>query len=141
MGPIDSVRAATERLAPHGWGELFARHGLDLDASDLRPELLRELPAIDRKLPGFEDFAAEGRRGTEPGRPAQSLLYHALASPGVVSGADGEPLGSFPTLAELRAVEDLVFGISPPSLEQIAARFPGAPLAIAVFASEYRPRA
>jgi hypothetical protein len=32
-----------------------------------------------------------------------------------------------------------VFGIAPPSLEQIAARVPGAPRAIAVFASEYRP--
>ncbi len=139
MALIDSVRDALERLAGHGWSELLARHGLDLDAPDLRAELLRELPTIDRELPGFEDFAAEGKRGIEPGRPARSLLYHALASPGVVSRADGRSLGGFPTAAELCLVEDLVFGIAPPSLEQLAARFPGAPLAIVVFASEYRP--
>ena len=139
MALIDGVRAALGRLEPHGWGELLARHGFNVGAADLRAELLRQLPRIDRSLPGFEDFAAEGRRAIEPGRPARSLLYHALASPGVVAGADGEPLGAFPTPAELCLVEDLVFGISPPTLQQLAARFPGAPLAIAVFASEYRP--
>jgi len=136
---IDSLRTALERLEPSGWGELLAKHGLDLGASDLRGELLRELPAIDREVPGFEDFAGEGRRGIEPGRPARSLLYHALASPSVVAGADGDLFEAFPTPAEVKLAEDLVFGIAPPSLEQLAARFPGAPLAIAVFASEYRP--
>lgn len=139
MALIDEVRAVCERLAPAGWGELFARHGLDLRAEDLRAELLRELPGIDRGLPGFDDFAAEGARAIEPGRPARSLLYHALASPTVLAGVDGQALGTFPTLAELSLVEDLVFGISPPSLDELAARFPGAPLAIAVFSSEYRP--
>ena len=136
---VDAVAAACARLAPSGWGDLLAAHGLDLAAADLRAELLRPLPEIDRTLPGFEDFAAEGVRAIEPGRPADSLLCHALASPNVLLGADGAPLAEFPTLAELAAVENLVFGIEPPSLAEVAARFPGTLLAVAVFATEYRP--
>jgi len=137
---IDTVAAACQRLAPAGWGELFEAHGLDINAADLRAELLRPLPDIRRDAPGIEDFAAEGTRGIEPGRPAHSLLLHAFASPNVVGpGAGGQPLGEFPTLAEIAAVENLVYGIQTPSLAEIAARFPGALMAIAVFATEYRP--
>jgi len=135
---VDNLRAACERLASEGWGDLLARHGLDITASDLRAELLRELPGIDRSVRGFEDFSLEGVRAIEPGRPASSLLFHALASPNVVDGVATE-LGAFPTLAEIEAVEDFVFGAEPPSLGEFRARFPGAPLAIAVFAYEYRP--
>jgi len=138
MALIDEVRQVCERLAPHGWGALLAQHGLDLTASDLRGELLRDLADIDRGVPGFEDFSPAGRRGVEPGRPASSVLFHALASPNVVEGATGS-LGEFPTLAEIEAVEDFVFGAQPPSLAELRARFPDAELAIAVFASEYRP--
>lgn len=136
---ITRSEALCRRLAPHGWGDLLARHGLDIGASDLRGELLRDLPHIDRTVPGFEDFAAEGRRGIEPGNPARSLLFHALASPNVVSGSDGRDLEAFPTGHEIEVIEDLVFGIAPPSLVEIAARFPNALLAIMVFATEYRP--
>jgi hypothetical protein len=136
---IDTVAATCRRLAPAGWGELLAAHGLDITAADLRAELLRPLPDIRRDTPGIEDFAAEGTRGIEPGRPAHSLLLHAFASPNVVADGGGQPLGAFPTLAEIAAVENLVFGIQTPSLAEIAARFPGALMAIAVFATEYRP--
>ncbi len=139
MALLDSVRAAFARLAPFGWEELLAQHGLDISAADLEGELLQELPRINRRLPGFEDFADEGRRGIEPGRPDRSLILHALSSPRVVVGPGRAPLGAFPTLAEIEAVENLVFGISPPSVDELAARFPGAPLALAVFAFEYRP--
>ena len=88
MALLDDVASACRRLAPAGWGELLAAHGLDLEAADPGAELLRELPGIDRGRPGFEDFAPEGRRGLEPGVPARSLLYHALASPGVLLGAE-----------------------------------------------------
>jgi hypothetical protein len=81
----------------------------------------------------------EGERSIEPGRPARSLLYHALASPSVVTGARGEELAAFPTLAEINAVENFVFGVQPPSLAELAVRFPRAPMAVVVFASEYRP--
>src|SRR5258708_15902720 len=42
------------------------------------------------------DFAAGGVRGIEPGSPARSLLYHALASPNVLNGLDGQRLSYFP---------------------------------------------
>src|SRR3712207_8850922 len=111
MALIDDVRAICERLALHGWRDLLGLHGLDLTAGNLRDELLRELPGIDRDVRGFEDFASEGSRAIEPGRPAHSLLYHALASPNVWVGAGGEPLETFPTLAEIETVENFVFGV------------------------------
>ena len=141
MTLIDDVQEVCRRLAPHGWQELLDRHGLNIEAEDLEQELRRELPSIDRRSEGFEDFASEGRRGIEAGQPARSLLYHALASSSVVRSAEGEPLGAFPTLAEVKAVENYVFGVDPPSLTDLAARFPQAPMAVAVFASEYRPGA
>ncbi|MET0764039.1 MAG: hypothetical protein ABWY29_04180 [Blastococcus sp.] len=139
MALLDGVRAACQRLAPHGWSELLAAHGLDLGAGDLAAELSRPLPSIDRELPGFEDFAAEGTRGIAPGLPARSLLYHALASPNVVTGADGRELTAFPTAAELEAVENYVFGVRPPSLPDVLARAADAAVAVVVFAAEYRP--
>jgi hypothetical protein len=139
MALLDAVRAACERLAPHGWAELLGAHGLDIGAPDLATELARRLPDVDRDLPGFEDFAAEGERGIEPGIPARSLLYHAFASPNVVAGPDGQEFGEYPTPAELEAVENYVFGVRPPSLPDVLARAAEAPLAVVVFALEYRP--
>jgi hypothetical protein len=135
----DQMRALCGRLSPSGWGPLLQRHGLDLDAPDLVAELLRPLPSIDRSLPGFEDFAAEGHRGIQPGSPCRSLLLHALASPAVLQDAHGTPLRDFPTPAELEAVENAVFGLVPPTLAELQRRAGGAFLALAVFASEYRP--
>jgi hypothetical protein len=57
----------------------------------------------------MEDFALEGRRGIEPGRPARSLLYHAFASPAVVTDGAGHALAAFPTAAEIGTVENYVF--------------------------------
>lgn len=64
---IDGVRLTCERLAGFGWLELLARHGLRIDSDDLAAELTTPLDAIDRTIAGFEDFAAEGKRGIEPG--------------------------------------------------------------------------
>jgi hypothetical protein len=141
MTLIDDVQGVCRRLAPQGWADLLAQHGLDITVSSLAEELARRLPGIRRDLPGFEDFAMEGRRGIEPGRPARSLLYHALASPSVVTGAGDQPLGAFPTLAEIEAVENYVFGVEPPSVDDLVVRFPHAVIAIAVFATECRPGA
>jgi len=138
---IACVGAALKRLAPLGWADLLKTHGLDIAAPDLAVELLRPL-AIDRTQPGFEDFAAEGVRGIEPGRPALSLLFHAFASPEVMQyvGAGGlASLSEYPTLMEIEAVENYVYGVSPPTIEDLRASAGDAPLAIVVFASEYRP--
>lgn len=137
MALIDEVAAVCRRLAPGGWGRLFARHGLDIASSDLARELRRRLRRIDRTLPGFEDFTEEGQRGIEPGSPARSLLYHGLASPHVLQ-VDGEDLQELPTLRDLEVVENYVFGAQPPSLQGLSALAAGAPLALVVFATEYR---
>jgi hypothetical protein len=139
MALLDEVRAVCGRLAPLGWADLLAAHGLDIEAADLGAELARPLTAIDRDVPGFEDFAAEGIRGVQPGIPARSLLFHALASPNVTVRADGRELGGFPTPAELAVVENYVFGVRPPSLPDLLARAADASLAVVVFAAEYRP--
>ena len=138
MALIDQVKKVCLHLSDGGWSELLARHGLDIGAADLEAELAKELD-VRRKDPGFEDFAAEGRRGIEPGQPARSLLYHALASPNVVARFDGTPLTKFPTLADLEAVENYVFGARPPSIPELASLAAGDLMAVVVFALEYRP--
>ena len=139
MPLIDEVKQVCDRLAPHGWRDLLLEHGLDITATDLKQELTKELLSINRDLEGFEDFAFQGRRGIEAGSPAQSLFFHALASPNVITGANGSNLTAFPTLAELEVIENYVYGVKPPSLLELQVRAQGAPLAIVVFASEYRP--
>jgi hypothetical protein len=141
----EEVKKICDRLAPYGWRDLLLQHELDITARDLREELLRELPNINREIEGFEDFAAEGRRGIEPGNPAHSLLYHALASPNVTKGVNDRSIEKFPTLAEMEIVENYVYGIRPPSTQDLTAKAQKlagrrqVKMAIAVFASEYRP--
>lgn len=139
MALIEQVKQICTRLAPHGWRELLLHQGLDITATDLEAELAKELQNIDRNIEGFNDFALEGIRGIEPRKPARSLLFHALAAPSVVKNVDGSELTAFPTLAELEIIENYVYGVKPPSLLELRALAQRAPLAIAVFASEYRP--
>ncbi len=137
MVQIDEVKAACARLAGMGWRSLLKQHGLDIGKADLAAELARKL-AIDRSVPGFEDFSLAGTRGIKPGFPAASLLYHAFASPDVHPSATGNPatsMDAYPTLAELDAVENYIYGlrpIDPASLKDVV---------IGVFAYEYRPGA
>jgi hypothetical protein len=145
MALIDEVKAACDRLAPLGWRDLLlAATGGALDVAQATPAALkgvlgRPLAAIDRRLPGFDDFHPDGARGIVPGRPAESLLYHAFASPRVARGKGGALLGGFPTLTEIEAVENLVFGIDPPTLASVVAASGAERLAVAVYATEYRP--
>src|ERR1700730_16350076 len=114
MAQIDEVKAACARLAGMGWQSLLKRHGLDIVKADIAAELARKL-AIDRSVPGFEDFSLAGTRGIEPGLPAASLLYHAFASPDVHPTATGDPATSvdaYPTLAELAAVENYIYSLT-----------------------------
>ena len=107
----------------------------------MEKELEKELPNIDRNQQGFEDFAHEGKRAIEPGNPSKSLLYHALASPNVAIAETNPPLiTDFPTLAEIEAVENYVFGANPPSLLELRAKAGrNRLLAIVIYAYEYRP--
>ena len=118
----DQVEKACKRLAVHGWRKLLLEHGLDITADNLEQELLRDLPAIKRSVDGFSDFAVEGKRGIEPGKPAQSLLFHAFASPNVLKGVDGKELDAFPTLAEIETIENYVYGIQAPTIQQLFAQ-------------------
>jgi hypothetical protein len=137
MTLFQDVQRLCGRLAPLGWRELFAAHGLDIASPNLARELSSALPRIDRSLPGFEDFCPDGARGIEPGAPARSLLYHGLASPGVTAGPRGK-LRAFPTLAELDLVENYIFAVRRATLDSLARLADGAPLAVVVFAYEYR---
>lgn len=136
---ITEVEGVCRRLAQHGWRDLLlgvTGGKFDLGATNLAGELAKPLAPINRHVPGFEDFAAEGQKAIEPGNPARSLLFHALASPAVVQGVPGKPLTDFPNPAELEAVENYVYGVTPPTLAELRAK--GAELAIVVFAPEYR---
>ncbi|NMG20050.1 hypothetical protein [Brasilonema bromeliae] len=135
MSLIEDVKKVCDRLAPLGWRDLLLAHGVDITAANLKQELTKELPNINRTIKGFEDFAFEGKRGIESGNPARSLLFHAFASPNVVS----ENLREYPTLGEIEVIENYVYGVQPPSLEDLRVRAQGQLLAIVVFAYEYRP--
>jgi hypothetical protein len=138
---IDHVTTACERLAPEGWRDLLlavSHDELDIASADFPMMLSQPLSQIDRTVPGFEDFALEGTRGIEPGSPARSLLFHALASPNVFQDGAGRDLSAFPTPAEIEAVENYVYGVKPPSLDDLQAHADDDPLAVVVFALEYR---
>ncbi|MFU2327939.1 hypothetical protein [Pseudomonas sp. NFX98] len=137
MDLLQQITGLCSRLAPGGWRSLLLAHGLDITAVPLGAELIKPL-TIDRRLRGFEDFASTGNRAIEPAQPAYSLLYHALASPEVTHDEAGQPLRLFPTPAEIETVLDFVYAASRTSLERLRKQAEGRPLAVVVFASEYR---
>jgi hypothetical protein len=144
MSLINSVfELCKTKLVGNGWDRLLKEgHGLDIKqrtAAALACELARPGLTVNRSLAGFSDFAADGAKGIEPGSPARSLLYHALASPDVLNGIDGLRLGYFPTLADLEVVENYVFGARTPSLDELLARAGTEKLTVVVYAHEYRP--
>lgn len=143
MALIDDVKSVCDRLAPLGWRDvLLAASGGELNMQQptvaaLQTELTKALSAIDRTSPGFTDFALSGTKAITAGSPAESLLYHGLASPPVTAGITG-----FPTIREIETVENFVFGIQPPTLAALRARagLTGPKrLAVVLFAYEYRP--
>jgi hypothetical protein len=134
MPLIDDVAQIVARLRARGWTALFNQHGCDLAAADLATELRKEL-VVDRTLPGFEDFSPDGVRAIEPGDPARSLLYHALASPLVhppATGGIAPAVDAYPTLEELDTVENYIYAVAERRLEDFPDAF------VAVFAYQYR---
>lgn len=145
-GLVDEVKKVCDRLASKsGWRELLLEFGLDISAKDLKAELEKELDPAKvkegRKIPGFEDFSPDGKRGIEHCNPAGSLLFHALASPNVTKDHNSKDLPIFPTLADIEIVENYVYGSKPLTLDEIKEKFKvgSSEVAVAVFASEYRP--
>src|SRR5260370_28236458 len=107
------------RLSDAGW-DLFFLNCSDLmirqnSAPALAKELTRDLNIARRATP---DFAAEGTRAIEPRRPALSFLYHVLASPLMGAGAVNE----FPTADDLEVIENYVYGVRPPSVQELRER-------------------
>jgi hypothetical protein len=137
MSRIDKVQRICRSLARRGWMDVFQGHGLDITVSNLRSALSRNLK-IDREQPGFSDFCLQGRRGVEPGDPALSLLYHALASPDVHPIVKNRAVrnSDYPTLKELDAIENYIYSLEPFVLPKRHGS-----LCIGVFAYEYRPAA
>ena len=159
MALIDDVKQICDRLANAGWRDLMLKHDIDISQSSAQ-KLADALDAevdIDRSVSGFEDFIKDKGRGIEAGDVAASLLYHAFASPGVQSVPDPNeetPIGSlnrlitdFPTVEELNTIENYIFAKANRSLDDVrnlAAKLldisnDSVELAVAVFASEYRP--
>jgi hypothetical protein len=140
MPLVQDVGRILKRLAPAGWRELLLKvteGQLDIAATDLKRELTKQLSFIDRKREGFQDFAGEGTRAIEPGWPALSLLYHALASPSVIRNARGKPLKIFPNLADMDVIENYIFSLDGFSAAALKTR--AKEMAVIVFACEYRP--
>lgn len=147
MTVMDDVKSACDRLAPLGWRDLLLRvsdGALDIrqpSAVDLQDVLTRTLPRVDRGMPGFGDFHPDGDTGLAPGRPACSLLYHAMASSHVLRGAGGALLQAFATIRELEAIENAIFALRGSSLDALSDSVGGGALAVVVYAAEYRPAA
>jgi len=138
----DRVREICVRLSQYGWHNLFLMHGLDILSGDMASAFSKPLP-VNRQQPGFEDFSLDGDKAIEPSQPAQSLLFHGFASPQVISWIDPDGnekmISEFPTFEEICTVENYVYGIRPPSIQELRVKANNSSLAIVVFASEYRP--
>ncbi|WP_298966588.1 hypothetical protein [uncultured Roseibium sp.] len=144
---IKKISEILHRLAPHGWADLMTAHGLDINAQNLTGELIRPLQNIDRSIPGFQDLSPACTRAVEPGAPARSLLFHALASPEVHNSPEGA-LSAYPSLADLDTIENYIYAAAALSLEdvedlarQTQTQFSGpvdGAIAIVVLSSEYR---
>jgi hypothetical protein len=144
MALIDDVKTICDRLAPLGWRDLLkdvTDQKLDIQQASpaaLKAALTATLPTIKRDVAGFDDFDKDGSCAITAGKPSQSLLYHALASPRVVRDAKNELLKGYPTTPEIETVENFIFGVKPPTLAAIKQIAGATKLAVVVFATEYR---
>lgn len=143
MALIDDVKALCDRLAPRGWRELLrdvSDDQLDIAVpkAQLEAMLTKPLGTIRRGRPGFQEFASNGMRAVEPGRPGLSLLYHALACADVRPLRNGSPSTDpqdYPTLKELDDLENFIYSRAKRTLASFQNPV------IAVFAYQYRPKA
>jgi len=129
-----------QRLRPH-WTPYFKSAGLDLTkvTTENFPEQLTAPIKINLRVPGLEDLSPQCQRGVEPGDPALSLFYHALASPHVHPPKIESGSEAYPTIADLEIVENFVYAAAEMTVDKLRARANGRPLAIVVFAYEYAP--
>ncbi len=145
MALIDEIKTLCDKLANNGWDKLFDQFGMKIKSNstlDLKSFLEDDITIPDTNVGnpaifGFEDVPLGNLHGITQGDPARSLLYHALASPSVIS-TEAIPLTYFPTLAEIELVENYVYGINLKSIDEILDSDLGDEFAVVVFAYEYR---
>lgn len=139
MRIIEQVIQVCQDLAGKGWSDFLQHHWgfkIDLKHPDDLAKVLRQSHKSKLTANGFEDFAGGSEaKAIEPGSPSRSILYHALASPGVVPFDDEE---CYPTVEQLDIIENYVFSSLLPSIADLRLRFPGSPLGLVPFALEYR---
>jgi hypothetical protein len=143
---VNDVKIICDRLAALGWRSLLRKVTADVldikqsSPAKLQTALTTQLASIDRTIPGFEDFNPVGDQAVVAGRPSESLLYHALASPLVTRDDEGRLLRGFASPAELDVLENYIFSLVAVSLQEFIRQQGGASkVAVVVFASEYRP--
>lgn len=127
-------------LKEKGWAAYLNEvAGLNLDApqDELLNELVRKLDNVSLKHNGFNDFA--GIRAIEPGMPAMSLLYHALASARVRpkdKNGNAFQVEAYPSIEQLDILENYIYALQPFTLgeKELKENY-----VLAVFAYEYRP--
>lgn len=118
----------------NGWEELVKKvSGVDLNISDpLDPKLFNIIqPKLDSVI-GCDDFI--GMQLLKPGMPAESLLYHLLASPRVRFDTDNREF-IYPTLEQIDLLENYIYALQVLTPE----RLNNNNLVLAMFAYEYRP--
>jgi hypothetical protein len=127
-------------LKEKGWTEYLvevAALHLDKPQDELLNELVRKLDKLSMKNKGFNDFA--GIRAIEPGMPAMSLLYHALASARVRpkdKNGIAFPVEAYPSVEQLDILENYIYALQPFTLSEKELK---ENYVLAVFAYEYRP--
>lgn len=140
MSLLDDVKKICDRLAPLGWRDLLlslTNDKLDIaqpNVAALAKTLSAALKDIDRNRMGFEDFHPLANKAITPGRPEQSLLFHALSSPLVHPTPNGTPSKNqknYPTLDELDVIENYIYSL-------VANRKDLDDTVIVVFAYQYR---
>ncbi len=140
MALINEVKTICDRLAALGWRDLLltvTSNTLDISqptVGKLKTSLTADIPVIDRTRKGFDDFHPTATKAITGGRPSRSLLYHALASPGVHPTGTEAPSPNptdYPTLAELDTIENYIYSL-------VADQIDLNNMLVCVFAYQYR---
>ena len=147
MGIANQVWQLWNKKLKANWEDFFCRVGLDLRSArtpdDFVERLTTHIPA--ERIPfdrfGLEDLSKQCCRGIEPADPAGSLFYHVLASPRVVLRGVSPSDETYPTIADLEIVENLVYATARRTVQSLIELAGRRSLAIVVFAYEYVPAA
>ncbi len=138
-----NVQQLFEWMKTNGWAAHLQEVlgvNINLTGDDLKKELLKEIDTgklntlRQHEQSGYDDFA--GERLIQPGFPAYSLLYHAMASPRVRP----EGIKAYCSLPQIDLLENYIYALCDwAQLQSIYQLKENEELVFAVFAYEYRP--